>query len=69
MVVGELEALPGTGAQIAIVDCAADLEQPIGTASRPAHLLELAHPTVHQEVGGSLGPYRASTPPLRCRSA
>src|SRR3954452_22123796 len=39
------EALPEAGAERAVVDGAADLEQPIGTAPRPAHLLRFVHAT------------------------
>jgi hypothetical protein len=41
--VGGLEALPEAGAERAVVDRAADLEQPAGAAPRPAHLLRLVH--------------------------
>src|SRR4051794_5308319 len=61
-VIGGLEALPEAGAERAIVDGAADLQQPIGAAPRPAHLLRFAHPAVHQEVGRALGQRR--TDPL-----
>src|SRR4051812_45368052 len=44
-IVGGLEALPEAGAERAVVDGAADLEQPIGTAPRPAHLLRFVHAT------------------------
>ena len=46
-VIVSLEALPETGAERTIVNGAADLEQPVGAASRPPHLLLLVHPTVH----------------------
>src|SRR3954464_3198972 len=38
-IVGGLEALPEAGAERAVVDGAADLEQPIRTPPRPAHIL------------------------------
>ena len=47
-------AAPEAGAERAVVDGAADLEQPIGTAPRPAHLLRFVHATIDQEVGCSL---------------
>ena len=62
-VIVSLEALPETGAERTIVNGAADLEQPVGAASRPPHLLLLVHPTVHQEVGRALGQCRANPQP------
>src|SRR4051795_2121943 len=62
-IVGGLEALPEAGAERAVVDGTADLEQPVGTAPGPAHLLRLGHPAVHQEVGRALGQRRADPPP------
>src|SRR3954470_22910592 len=62
-VVGGLEALPEADAERAVVDGAADLEQPIGTAPGPAHLLRFVHPAVHQEVGRALGQRRADPQP------
>src|SRR5260370_25137733 len=50
-VVGGLESLSEAGAERAIVNSAANLEQKIGTSSRPAHLLRFVHPAVHQEIG------------------
>ena len=50
-----LELLPKAGAERAIVDGTADLQQQVGAAPRPAHLLRLVHPAVHQEVGRALG--------------
>ena len=38
-IVGWLELLSEAGTERAIIDSAANLEQQIGTASRPAHLL------------------------------
>src|SRR3954469_11572680 len=49
------EPLPEGGAEGAVVDSAADLQQEIGTPSGPAHLLRFVHSTVHQEVGRPLG--------------
>src|ERR687893_435734 len=54
------EALPEAGAGRAVVDGAADLEQPVGTAPRPAHLLRFVHATIDEEVGCSLGQRRAN---------
>src|SRR3954463_16320865 len=62
-IVGGLEALPEAGAERAVVDGAADLEQPIGTAPRPAHLLRFVHATIDEEVGRSLGQRRANPQP------
>src|SRR5690242_5487330 len=57
------EALPEAGAERAVVDGAADLEQPIGTAPRPAHLLRFGHATIDEKVGRSLGQRRADPQP------
>src|SRR4051794_26554605 len=57
------EALPETGAERAVVEGAADLEQPIGPAPGPAHLLRLGHAAVDQEVGRALGQRRADPLP------
>jgi hypothetical protein len=54
-VVGGLESLSEAGTERAIVDGAANLEQKIGTSSRPAHLLRFVHPAVHQKVGRPFG--------------
>src|SRR5205085_9995433 len=62
-VVGRQEFLPETGAERAVVEGAADLEQPIGPAPGPAHLLRLGHAAVHQEVGRALGQRRADPLP------
>src|SRR4051812_34472652 len=62
-VVRSEEALPEAGAERAVVDGAADLEQPIGTAPRPAHLLRFVHATIDEEVGRSLGQRRANPQP------
>src|SRR5690349_7050918 len=50
-----LEQLAESGAELAVDDGAADLEQEIGTAAGPAHLLLLVHAPVDQEVGGAFG--------------
>ena len=47
---------------------AADLQQLVGTALRPAHPLRFGHPAVHQEVGRAFGQRRADPQPGRCRS-
>src|SRR5215212_3234012 len=57
------EALPEAGAERAVVDGAADLEQPVGTAPRPAHLLRFVHATIDEEVGRALGQRRANPQP------
>ncbi len=44
------KSLPEAGAEGAVVDSAADLQQKIGATLAPAHLLRLVHPAVHQEV-------------------
>src|SRR3954471_4520832 len=62
-VIGGVETLPEAGAERAVVDGAADPEQPIGTAPRPAHLLRFVHATVDEEVGRSLGQRRANSQP------
>src|SRR6476659_12006 len=54
-IVGGLEALPEAGAERAVVDGAADLEQQIGPAPGPAHLLRLGHAPIDQEIGRALG--------------
>ena len=60
---GRQEFLPETGAECTVVDGTADLEQPIGTAPRPAHLLRFVHATIDEEVGCSLGQRRADPQP------
>src|SRR6185295_17402274 len=57
------EALPEAGAERAVVNGAADLEQPIGTAPRPAHLLRFVHATIDQKIGRALGQRRANPQP------
>src|SRR4051794_23471885 len=63
LVVGGLETLAEAGAERAVVDRTADLEQTVGTAPGPAHLLRLVHPAVHQEVGCALGQRHADPQP------
>src|SRR4051794_25603214 len=58
-IVGGLEALPEAGAECAVIDGAADLEQQVGPAPGPAHLLRFVHATIDEEVGCSLGQRRA----------
>src|SRR4051794_25591525 len=62
-IVGRQEFLPETGAERAVVEGAADLEQQIGPAPGPAHLLRLGHAAVDQEVGRALGQRRADPLP------
>src|SRR3954453_6808131 len=54
-----IEELAESGAELAVDDGAADLEQAIGAAAGPAHLLLLVHAAVDQEVGGAFGDRRA----------
>src|SRR4051812_37437309 len=54
-IVGGWEALPEAGAERAVIDGAADLEQPVGPAPGPAHLLRLGHAPVDKEIGRALG--------------
>ena len=51
-IVGWIEFLSESGVQCADVDGATNLEQEIGAAPEPAHLLRFIHSTVHQEIGG-----------------
>src|SRR4051794_41502374 len=62
-VVGGLETLPETGAERAVVNSTADLEQPVGAVSGPTHLLRFVHPAVHEEIGRALGQRRADPLP------
>jgi hypothetical protein len=50
-IISGLESLPKAGAESAIIDCAANLEQKICPSPRPAHLLRFVHPAVHQKIG------------------
>jgi hypothetical protein len=50
-IVCRAEFLSEAGAERTIVDGAANLEQEIGTSSRPAHLVRLVHPAVHEKMG------------------
>src|ERR1700761_8193851 len=54
-IVGELEFLSEARTECAVVDGTANLQQEIGAAPRPAHLLRFVHPAVHQEIGCSFG--------------
>src|ERR1700761_6794738 len=54
-IVGELEFLSEAGTECAVVDGTANLQQEVGTAPRPAHLLRFVHPAVHQEIGRPFG--------------
>src|SRR3954467_12589220 len=58
-----LEQLAESGAELAVDAGAADLEQEIGAAAGPAHLLLLVHAAVDQEVGGAFGDRRADPLP------
>src|SRR5215210_1779759 len=62
-VIGGVETLPEAGAERAVVDGAADLEQPVGATPRPAHLLRFVHATIDEEVGRALGQRRANPQP------
>jgi len=53
--VGGLELLSKAGTERAIMDGAPNLQQQVGAASRPAHLLCFVHPAVHQDVGRAFG--------------
>ena len=53
-----LEQVAETGAERPVVDGAAGLEQQMGAAPGPAHLLRLGHAPVGQEVGRVLGQRR-----------
>ena len=46
-----LEELSEAGAEFAVEDGAADLEQEVGATTGPAHLLGFGHAAVDQEVG------------------
>ena len=50
-----LEFLSKGGTERAIIDGATNLQQEIGAASRPSHLLRFVHSAVHQEIGGPFG--------------
>jgi hypothetical protein len=60
-IVGWLEPLSEVGTERAIVNGAANLQQEIGTSSRPAHLLELVHSPIDQEVRRAFGDESANT--------
>ncbi len=50
-----MEQLAEAGTEFAIDAGAADLEQKIGAAAGPSHLLGFVHAAVDQEVGGAFG--------------
>src|SRR5690349_22102206 len=50
-----MEQLAEAGTEFAVEAGAADLEQEIGAAAGPSHLLRFVHAAVDQEVGGSFG--------------
>jgi hypothetical protein len=52
---GWLESLSGARAENTIIDRATNLEQQVGAASRPSHLLTFVHPAIDQEIGRSFG--------------
>jgi hypothetical protein len=54
-IVGWPEPLSEVGTERAIVNGAASLQQEIGTSSRPAHLLQLVHSPIDQEVRRTFG--------------
>src|SRR3954452_12460564 len=68
-VVGGLETLAEAGAECAVVDRTADLEQTVGTAPGPAPLLRLVHPAVHRSPGSWLCPRSAPCRPAARRGA
>ena len=55
------KSLADPGAERAIVDCATNLQQQIGAASRPPHLLGFVHSPVDQEIRCPFGDRRADT--------
>jgi hypothetical protein len=54
-IIGWVEFLSEAETECAVVHTAAKLEQKIGPSPRPAHLLRLFHPAVHQNIGGPSG--------------
>ena len=54
-IVGGLEFLSEAGTERAVVDGTANLQEEIGAAPRPAHLLRFVHPPVDQEIGRPFG--------------
>jgi hypothetical protein len=52
-------AEPLAGTELAVEANAANLEQEIGAAAGPSHLLRFVHAAVDQEVGGAFGDRRA----------
>jgi hypothetical protein len=55
-----LKQLAEPRAEHAVEDCAADLQQEVGTASGPSHLLGFVHAAIDEKVGSSLGDRRAN---------
>src|SRR3954470_17065536 len=47
---GPVKSMPKPNTERAVVDRAPNLEQQIGTSSRPSHLLGLVHAPVDQEI-------------------
>src|SRR3954452_6761482 len=54
-----VKSMPKPSTERAVVDRAPNLEQQIGTSSRPSHLLGLVHAPVDQEIRCALGDRRA----------
>ena len=50
-----VEELAEAGAEFAVEDSAADLEQEVGATTGPSHLLGFVHAAVDQEVGSAFG--------------
>src|SRR3954466_13830438 len=64
-VVRSEEALPEAGAERAVVDGAADLEQPAVARPRRVHSVRFVRATIEEEVGRSLGQRGANPQPGR----
>jgi hypothetical protein len=60
-IVGWLEPLSEAQTEPIIIDSATNLQQQVGAASRPSHLLTFIHSAVHQEIGRSFGDRGANT--------
>src|SRR3954447_22576716 len=56
---GPVKSMPNPGTERAVIDCAPDLEQQIGTCSRPSHLLGFVHAPIDQEVRCAFGDRRS----------
>jgi DDE domain len=50
-----VKSTPESGAECAVVDRATNLEQQIGSISRPSHLLRLVHASTDQEIRCAFG--------------